>query len=294
MSEGDGGLRHGLADVGPVRLHYVEAGDGPLVVLLHGFPDFWYSWRRQLPALAAAGYRAVACDLRGYNRSDKPRGRAAYTLPALAADVVGLIRERGGGQAALIGHDWGGAVAWEVAATAPATVSRLAVMNCPHPAVFTTMQLGPGQALRSSYMAFFQLPRVPEALLRAGRFALLRRSLQRLSRSPQAVTRGELDRYVDAWSQPGALTASLNYYRALARAAWSSRGASPVSSPAHIDVPTLVLWGAADPFLQTRLAFPPSGLCADATVRIFEGAGHWVHLDAADEVNDLLISFLEP
>src|SRR5919199_846997 len=125
---------HHHAIVNGVRLHYVEAGEGPLVVLLHGFPEFWYSWRKQIPALAAAGFRVLAPDLRGYNLSDKPPGTHAYRMEMLTADVAGLIAHAGGGRAAVVGHDWGGAVAWMMPLRHPAAVSRLVILNAPHPA----------------------------------------------------------------------------------------------------------------------------------------------------------------
>src|SRR5437868_5162254 len=132
----DVGLHHGYADLAEARLHYVEAGDGPLVVLLHGFPEFWYSWRHQIPALAAAGFRALAPDLRGYNESDKPAGVASYRLSVLVQDVAGLIEQTGAGRAVVVGHDWGGALAWAVAILRPDLVDRLAILNAPHPAAY--------------------------------------------------------------------------------------------------------------------------------------------------------------
>jgi pimeloyl-ACP methyl ester carboxylesterase len=130
---GPAGVRHGHADLGEVRLHYVELGEGPLVVLLHGFPEFWYAWRHQIPALAAAGFRVVAPDLRGYNTSAKPPGAGAYSIAHLAGDVRDLIRERGEQHAHVVGHDWGAAVAWGTAAIHPHVVQRLAILNLPHP-----------------------------------------------------------------------------------------------------------------------------------------------------------------
>src|SRR5919202_6066254 len=128
------GLREGFVEVEPgVQLHYVEAGAGPLVVLLHGFPEFWFSWRRQLPALAAAGFRAVAPDLRGYNLSSKPRGLEAYRVGRLARDVARIIEQLGQQRAAVVGHDWGGGVAWAFAMRYPTLVERLVILNMPHP-----------------------------------------------------------------------------------------------------------------------------------------------------------------
>ncbi len=154
-------VREGYAELGEVRLHYVEAGplDGPPVVLLHGFPDFWYSWRHQIPPLAAAGFRAIAPDMRGYNLSSKPADISAYEARRLAGDIRALIRERGLERACVAGHDWGAAVAWVLAMRHPETVERLAILNVPHPRRMLEALRRPGrQLLRSWYMFFFQLP----------------------------------------------------------------------------------------------------------------------------------------
>ena len=156
------GLREGYADLGDVRLHYVEAGEGPLVVLLHGFPEFWFSWRFQIPALAAAGFRVVAPDMRGYNLSSRPAEVAAYDTDRLAADVRGLIRELGAERALLAGHDWGGAVAWITAMNHPEVVERLAILNVPHPRRMLQGLRTPRQLAKSWYFLAFQVPWLPE------------------------------------------------------------------------------------------------------------------------------------
>ena len=199
-------LRHGRHDTGAVTLHVVEAGpaDGPAVILLHGFPEFWFGWRHQIGALAAAGHRVVVPDQRGYATSDKPEGIDAYRGVRLAGDVVGLADALGIDRFRLVGHDWGGVVAWATAALHPGRVERLAVLNAPHPDTWGLYALThPTQALRSAYVGLFQLPRLPEALLSAGRHRALRRSLLESSR-PGTFTEADLDRYVEAWSKPGA------------------------------------------------------------------------------------------
>src|SRR5262249_33835635 len=147
--------RHAL--VGGLRLHYVEAGAGPPVLLLHGFPEFWYSWRHQLPALAGAGFRAWAPDLRGYNESEKPAGVRNYRVRLLVEDVAGLIRHTGAGRATVVGHDWGGVIAWRLAMDRPELVERLVILNAPHPGAFLRELRNPAQWLRSAYVLFFQL-----------------------------------------------------------------------------------------------------------------------------------------
>src|SRR5712671_1297489 len=168
-------LLHRTVDIGEVRLHCAEMGQGPLVLLLHGFPECWVSWRNQLPALAQAGFRAVAPDLRGYGKSDKPPGLDAYRIEVLARDIARLVEALGADRAHVVGHDWGGAVAWFFAMWHPERLDRLAILNAPHPARFSRALKRPRQFLRSSYTLFFQVPWLPEALLRAGDFFMLRR-----------------------------------------------------------------------------------------------------------------------
>ena len=189
-------LTHYHADLGDVRLHYVEAGEGPLVLLLHGFPQFWYQWRHQIPALVEAGFRVVAPDMRGYNLSDKPPGVRAYRIELLARDVERLILACGERTASVVGHDWGAIVAWTVAMRLPGRVGKLAILNVPHPARFLDGLLSPGQLLRSSYMFFFQIPRLPEAVIRAGDFALLRFVLRRDPVRPGTFTTEDIERYI--------------------------------------------------------------------------------------------------
>src|SRR5918998_6925397 len=210
-------LAHHYANLGDVRLHYVEAGEGPLVLLLHGFPQFWYEWRHQIPALVEAGFRVVAPDMRGYNFSDKPPGVRAYRVELLARDVECLILACGERTAVVVGHDWGAIVAWIAAMRYPGRVGRLAILNVPHPARLLDGLLSPGQLLRSSYIFFFQIPWLPEEVIRAGDFNLLRSALGRDPVRQGALTAEDIERYVEAMARPGALTATLNYYRALLR-----------------------------------------------------------------------------
>ncbi len=218
-------VTHRMVDVGEVTLHVAEAGTGPLVVLLHGFPEFWYGWRHQIPALAAAGYRVAAPDLRGYGLSDKPRGEAAYGGPALTGDVAGLVRALGEQRAVVVGHDWGGVIAWLTAMSRPEVVDRLVVANAPHPAVFGRALASPAQLLRSSYMGFFQLPAVPELLLGAGGATVLRRLLRAATVRPDAFTEADLARYAEAFAEPGALSGALAYYRSMGRSLAADGGA---------------------------------------------------------------------
>ena len=273
---------------GRIALHAVEAGppDGPLVVLLHGFPEFWYGWREQIGALAGAGYRVLAPDQRGYGRSDKPRGVGAYQLDLLAADVVGLIAARGRDRAAVIGHDWGGAVGWWLALKHPSWIDRLAILNMPHPAVMgEQLRRDPAQRAMSWYILFFQLPWLPEAALRARDWAGATGALVGSGR-PGLFSAADLDRYREAWSQPGAIGAMLNWYRAAVR--------RPPRLPRdpRVAVPTLLLWGARDVALSRAMARPSIELCDRGRLVLFEEATHWVQHEEAGRVNDLLIDFL--
>jgi len=277
-------VTHHDADVGDVRLHYVSAGDGPLVVLLHGFPEFWYSWRHQIRALARAGYRAVAPDLRGYNLSDKPRGVHSYRIPALVEDVAGLIRACGASRVTVVGHDWGGVVAWAFAMQHPELLDRLVVLNSPHPKSMARAIRTRKQLLKSWYVFFFQLPWVPEVALRSRGFAAFVRAFQRDPLVAGVFDRSDLGRYAAAWAGPGALTAMLNYYRALGRT-----GVGVTRRP--ILAPTLVIWSDRDRYLGRELAEPDPDLVPNARVERID-ASHWVQSEQPERVNELLLGFL--
>ncbi len=285
---GEQGVVHRFADLGDVRLHYVEAGTGPLVLLLHGFPEFWYSWRHQIPALQGAGFRVVAPDLRGYNLSDKPGGVPAYRAALLARDVARLIEFCGAEQAVVGGHDWGGAVAWSFAMRYPQRLERLVIMNAPHPARFLPALRTWRQLRRSWYMFFFQLPWLPERALRARHFVALRRILRRDPVRPGAFSAEDIERYVEAAAQPGALTASINYYRAAFR-----RNPRRVrAEPRRIEAPVLVIWGEQDRYLGAELAEPDPAWVPNARVERVPDASHWVQVDRPARVNALLLEFL--
>lgn len=265
-------------------MHVVQAGpaDGPLVILLHGFPEFWYGWQHQIDTLAEAGFWVWAPDQRGYNLSDKPKGIASYGIDTLAADVVGLINAAGREKAVVVGHDWGAAVAWWTAATYPERVERLVVMNVPHPAVMKRFaSRDPGQMLRSWYMVFFQLPWLPETLSRLGNWAVLVRTLRKSSR-PGTFSNADLQQYKAAWSQPGAFTAMVNWYRAALQKPPSRR------SDIRITVPTLLIWGVRDQFLKREMAQLSIDRCDNGRIVFFENATHWVQHEEAERVNELI------
>src|SRR6187399_3560438 len=204
-------LREGYAEVGDQSLHYVEAGDGPLIVLLHGFPEFWYGWRRQIEPLAAAGFRVVAPDTRGYNLSSKPEDFEAYGVDLLADDIRGLIGELGAESALLVGHDWGGSIAWTVAMNHPEVVDRLAILNAAHPRRLSEGLHHPDQLRKSWYFFFFAIGGLPEHVVDARDWHFFRHFLHE---ADPPYTGEDLERYIEAWSQPGAAAGMINYYRA--------------------------------------------------------------------------------
>jgi pimeloyl-ACP methyl ester carboxylesterase len=280
-------LRERVISVGDVRLHAVEAGpqDGPLAVLLHGFPEFWYAWRKQIGPLAAAGYRVLAPDQRGYNLSDKPRGVAAYGLDRLADDVLGLLDEAGRERAILVGHDWGGLVAWWTAIRHAERCSHLAVLNMPHPRVMERFLLRDrAQRRRSSYIFQFQLPWLPERRLAAGNFARAAAALAKTSR-PGTFSDEDLARYRAAWSQPGAMHAMIQWYRAAFRA----RPRRPTTT--RVRVPALLVWGARDRFLGREMAAPSLARCERGRLVVVDEATHWVQHEEPERVNRLLLEF---
>lgn len=275
-------------EVGGVKLHVAEAGppEGPLVILLHGFPEFWFGWRDLIGPLAAAGFHVVAPDQRGYNLSDKPRGVEAYRLDSLARDIFGLAETFGAETFRLVGHDWGASVAWWMASQRPQRLERLAILNAPHPAIWKrAMTEDPEQKRKSRYVQMLRIPWLPEFMVRAGGYKGLSDAFAGAAR-PAAFGPEIMARYQEAWRRPGALTATLNWYRALFAQDLQ------VPAPASIPTPTLVLWGDLDPFAEPSLAEASAALCANAEVRHFPGATHWIAHDEPEAVADALIAFL--
>ncbi len=277
--------RHQQAVVNGIRLHWVEQGQGPLVVLLHGFPEFWYSWRRQIPVLAER-FRVVAPDMRGYNLSEKPA--SGYDLGTLTDDVLALIRTLGEERAAIVGHDWGGVVAWAFALRYPEATHKLAILNAPHPVRFQEELRRPRQMLRSTYIVFFQLPHLPELLLGANRCWPLVRMMRRTAVQKDAFSDEDLERYREAMSRPGALTAALNYYRALFR---RRRRLARPSPEGTVQAPTLILWGEHDQALGKELTYGLGRWVPNLTIHYLD-CGHWTQQERFDQVNRYLMEFL--
>ena len=276
--------------VNGVRLHCVLEGKGPLVLLLHGFPQSSYAWRKQIPALAER-FRVVAPDLRGYADSDKPPRVSDYRMPVLVEDIVGLTRELGEERANVVGHDWGGAIAWATAQTHPEIVERLAVLNCPHPAPFQrALRSWSPQLLRSWYLLFFQLPEIPEFIMLRDGAALLGRGLRNGAVHPGAFTDEDILEYRRALSVPGAATAMLNYYRAAFRDALTRRTSAASTT---IRAPTLLIWAENDFALGKELTNDMEALFSrDFRLEYVPNTSHWVMEERPELVNRLLMDFL--
>jgi pimeloyl-ACP methyl ester carboxylesterase len=271
-----------------INLHVVMAGPkkGVPVLLLHGFPEFWYGWRAQIPALAKAGYRVIVPDQRGYNLSDKPGGASAYRVDTLVQDIVGLADALGYKQINLVGHDWGAVVAWAFALWHPQRLRKLGILNVPHPAVMLRF-LGrdPEQLRRSWYIFFFQLPWLPEYFLRQQDWRGAVRAL-RGSGKIHTFTNEDIAEYKKAWSQPGAITGMLNWYRA------AVRHRPKLPDDLRVKIPTLMMWGMHDVALSYRMARPSLDYCADGKLIFFEDASHWVQHDERELVSQYLLEFL--
>jgi epoxide hydrolase 4 len=291
----DDGFLHRTIDVGEIKMHVAEArpanvdqesatlpNELKLVVFLHGFPEFWWSWRHQLKALSEAGFWAVAPDMRGYNESDKPEGVSSYEVEKLAGDIAGLIRALGRDKAIVVGHDWGAAVAWAFAQEHEDMLERLAILNVPHPLVMIRGLRRLEQMKKSWYIFFFQLPRIPEKAIAKDDFAFVRKTFR-----IDGVSGEETERFIDAMRVPGVVPAAIAYYRAAIRRVITGR----IPKTRTIDRPVLVIWGDKDRHLGKEMADPPKRFVPNARVVHLPDATHWVQNDAPAKVNELLIEF---
>lgn len=281
-------ISHQYYQVNGITLHTAEAGraDGNIILFLHGFPEYWYGWKAQLEYFADKGYRAVAPDQRGYNLSSKPDKVSSYRVGELVNDVVALIRQLTDKKIILVAHDWGGIIAWKIAALHPLLLQHLVILNIPHPAVMEqTLKKNFRQLLKSWYIGFFQLPLLPEWLSSVSDFASLQRSLVKTSR-PGTFSKADIEQYKTAWKQPGAIGAMINWYRAFVM-----HGDAPIP-PGRITVPTLMIWGKKDAFLSHEMARPSIELCVQGKLVMMEDNTHWVHHEEAAVVNQLVYNFI--
>ncbi|MDX2099737.1 MAG: alpha/beta hydrolase [Leptolyngbyaceae cyanobacterium bins.59] len=277
-------MKHEWIDTNGIKLHYVTQGNGPLVLMLHGFPEFWYSWRHQIPEFAK-DYKVVALDLRGYNESDKPTDRAAYVMDEFIRDVWGVIHGLGYDRCTLVGHDWGGIIAWNFAYAHPQMVSQLIILNVPHPAKFSEGLRTPQQLFRSSYLFVFQLPGVPELLLQANDYGAIESVLKGTAVNKDAFTQADLEAYKDAAAKRGALTAMLNYYRNLLHQ-------HVFQDWRVLEVPTLMIWGEEDKALGKELTYGTENYVRDFHIHYIPNCGHWVQQEQPELVNQYMREFL--
>jgi pimeloyl-ACP methyl ester carboxylesterase len=276
--------------VNGIALHVVLAGpaSGKPLIFLHGFPEFWFAWRLQIDHFVSSGYRVIIPDQRGYNLSDKPAGIASYSIDLLARDVVGVLDTVAVSKAFVVGHDWGAGVAWYLAVQYSERVSRTAMLSVPHPRIFIkNLIMNPAQLERSWYIWFFQLPWLPECILRRQDWAPLVGALR--NTSPAGVfSDPDLEQYKESWSRKGALTAMLNWYRA---ALLRPSKLAIDSEASRVKVPALLIWGKNDQFADEAMARESLQYCDDGHLEMLETATHWVQHEKPAQVNTLLSQF---
>jgi epoxide hydrolase 4 len=286
--------KHNFVEVNRIRIHYVSAGEGPLILLLHGFPEFWYSWRHQIPAFSK-NFHVVAPDMRGYNKTGKPPKIEDYSAINLINDVAGLIHNLASDdkKALVVGHDWGGAIAWMVAMFQPQLIEKLIILNVGHPGTRNRRGfLDFDQMQRSWYMFFFLMPEIPEEVFSRNDYEILRKMVFDTAKRKGAFTEDDIEKYVSSWKEPGALTGAINYYRAITNSQyWKELGKLRNFPP--IKAPTLQIWGEDDPFLGKQLT-ENTGEFIDApySLKFIPNCSHWVGEEAPDEVNKLILDFL--
>lgn len=278
---------HGKIATNGIQLHYVTQGKGPLMLLLHGFPEFWYSWRHQIPEFAR-DYKVVALDLRGYNDSDRPRSRSAYCMDELLEDVKGTIAGLGYDRCILVGHDWGGAIAWHFVYRYPSQVDRLIILNLPHPAKFSQGLRTWRQLARSWYIFFFQLPLLPELLLQANLQRAMEQTFRGMAIDKLAFSDADIEAYATALAKPGAVSAALNYYRNLLswllfQSDW----------PILFQTRTLMIWGEEDVALGKELTEGTESYVQDLQIRYIPNCSHWVQQERPKLVNQYIRTFLD-
>ena len=280
----NGTWQHEYITTNGIRLHYVTQGEGPLMLMLHGFPEFWYSWRHLIPEFAK-DYKVVALDLRGYNESDKPQQQSAYVMSEFVKDVEGVIKGLGYNRCVLVGHDWGGAIAWNFAYAYPEMLERLIVLNMPHPAKFADGLRTPQQLLRSSYAFFFQLPLLPELLIQSSDYGAIESAFKGMAVNKTAITQADIEAYKDAASRRGALTAMLNYYR-------NAFPSMTLRDWSVLQVPTLMIWGEEDTALGKELTYGTEKYVRDFQIRYIPNCSHWVQQEQPELVNRYMREFL--
>ncbi|MEA5576170.1 alpha/beta hydrolase [Anabaena sp. UHCC 0451] len=276
---------HAYITTNGINLHYVTQGEGALMLMLHGFPEFWYSWRHQIPEFAQ-DYQVVAVDLRGYNDSDKPEAQSAYVMDEFVKDIQGIITGLGYESCILVGHDWGGAIAWNFAYAHPDMVEKLIILNLPHPAKFAQGFSTPQQLLRSYYIFLFQIPFIPELIIQASDYEAIAKAIKGTAFNKTAVTKTDIQAYKDAAAKRGAITAMLNYYRNLfdqlnLNKTW------PI-----LEIPTLMIWGEHDTALGKELTYATQEYVRNLQIKYIANSGHWVQQEQPELVTEYMREFL--
>ncbi len=290
-------LTHEYADVNGIRMHYVAAGAGPLIILLHGFPEFWYAWKSQLAEFSRE-YQVVAPDMRGYNLSSKPAAVDQYRMNFLVEDVRALAAHLGHDRFILGGHDWGGVVAWAFALQYPGLLEKLIIINAPHPAIFEReLRENPAQQQASQYMLVFR-SEAAEQILSSGNYSAFDSSILQPGIRQGSFNDEDRRSYLQAWSQPGALTGGLNYYRAagVGPAGESGQDSRPLTgglASLTVRVPALVIWGEKDPHLLTGNLNGLEQFVPDLQIRRIADGSHWVIHEKPDLINSYMWDFIE-
>ncbi|MBW4645135.1 MAG: alpha/beta hydrolase [Goleter apudmare HA4340-LM2] len=276
---------HGYITTNGVKLHYVTQGKGALMLMLHGFPEFWYSWRHQIPEFAQ-NFQVVALDLRGYNDSDKPKDKSAYVMSEFVKDVEGVIKGLGHEKCILVGHDWGGAIAWNFAYDYPHMVEKLIILNLPHPAKFAQGLRTFRQLLRSYYIFVFQLPWLPELLIKYSNYQAIATAFQGMAVDKTAFTQADIDTFKAAAAKPAALTAMLNYYRNIFGQRILNKN-WPI-----LAIPTLMIWGENDTALGKELTYDTQAYVREFQLKYIPNCSHWVQQEQPKLVNQYMREFL--
>ncbi len=290
MAQQSDQLTDGFAEVNGVKLHYVSQGKGKLTLLLHGFPEFWYSWRHQLPFLAQ-NFQTVAPDMRGYNTSDKPRGVKAYLMEELMGDIRGLIKYFGAEKADIIAHDWGGVIAWDLAAFYPEVVDRMVILNAPHPLAYMRELRGNIKQMMSSWYVFlFQVPGLAEWYCSRRDYKMLEEIFRGWVLRKDTFSDDDIRKFKEAMDQPGCLTSAINYYRGLLR---DPKALNRLKNYPRIEVPTLIIWAENDQALTNALAHNLERYFnAPLEIKFIPECSHWVQQEQPDKVNEYLGQFL--
>ena len=267
-----------------INLQIAFAGreDGEPVILLHGFPDAWFGWEQQIDALAKEGFRVIVPDQRGYNLSDKPKGKENYRMELLVQDIIGLADSLKLDSFYLVGHDFGAMVAWWTAIYYPERIKKMVISNVPHPKVMKKyLRRSLSQMKKSWYALFFRIPALPERFVRARNWKFISSAMAK------GLSEDQLNRYREAWSQPNAITSMINWYRAF------GKGFTEKAKSLKVNLPTIILWGKQDPYLSYKMAEMSVDMCEDCSLVTFDDASHWVHQDEPEEFNKHMISYLK-